>query len=158
MLYTKFLHTEKIPGFGIYYSDERYPTVKITPVGKTPDITVFCYGEILEDIEDVIIAVFDEHDIICEVICPTAIQPLNLQPVLNSVMITRKLLTIEEGSSISGLGSEIVAQILERGILVDSVKKMGCNSFLPSSRDAEQALLPDKENIILAIKELTNAR
>lgn len=156
ILYTKFLHIEPIVGFDILYSDELYPTIRISPSGKNPEITIFCYGEMLEFIEEAIEKVFYEYEIICEVICPTQIQPLNIQPVLESVKKTHKLLTVEEGTNIAGLSSEVVAKLLEKNVNIDTLKRIGCNSFIPTSRKLENDVLPNKEKIISAIQEIIN--
>ncbi len=156
ILYTKFLHIEPIVGFDILHSDELYPTIRISPSGKDPEITIFCYGGMLEFIEEAIEKVFYEYEIICEVICPTQIQPLNIQPVLESVKKTHKLLTVEEGTNIAGLSSEVIAKLLEKNVNIDILKRIGCNSFIPTSRKLENDVLPNKEKIISAIQEIIN--
>jgi len=117
VLYTKFLHIESITGFNILFSNELYPTVKISPSDKNPDVTIFCYGGMLEIIEKVIEEIFYEEEIICEVICPTQIQPLNIdEPLSESVKKTHRLLTVEEGSDIAALGSEAITKLLENNV------------------------------------------
>jgi len=157
VLYTKFLYIDSIAGFNILFSNELYPTVKISPSDKDPDVTIFCYGGMLELIEKVIEEIFYEEEIICEIICPTQIQPLNIQPLIESVKKTHKLLTVEEGSNIAALGSEAITKLLENNIKIEKIKKIGCNSFIPTSRRLEDDVLPNKGKIILALKEIINA-
>ena len=157
VLYTKLLHIESITGFNILFSNELYPTVKISPSDKDPDVTIFCYGGMLELVEKVIEEIFYEEEIICEVVCPTQIQPLNIQPLLESTKKTHKLLTVEEGSNIAALGSEAIAKLLENNVKIKKIKRIGCNSFIPTSRRLENNVLPNKDKIISALKEIINA-
>jgi len=156
VLYTKFLHIDSITGFNILFSNELYPTVKISPSDKAPDVTIFCYGGMLDIVEKVIEEIFYEEEIICEVICPTQIQPLDIQPLTESVKKTHKLLTVEEGSNIAALSSETIAKLLENNVRIEKVKRIGCNSFIPTSRKLENDVLPNKEKIISAIQEMIN--
>lgn len=156
VLYTRFLNAELPAGFDVFLNNEAYPTVRISPSGQDPEVTVFCYGEMLQDVERAIEIAFDENDIMCEVICPTLIQPLNIQPVLESVSKTRRLLTVEENSCIAGLSSEVIAKISERQSCIDMVRRVSYNSFLPCSREAERQVLPDVEAIVSRLKEMTN--
>ena len=158
VLYTKFLHIDSITGFNILFSNELYPTVKISPSDKDPDVTIFCYGGMLGVVEEVIEEIFFEEEIICEVICPTQIQPLNIEPLSESVKKTHKLLTLEEGSNIAALGSEAITKLLENNVVkIEKIKRIGCNSFIPTSRKLEDDILPNKEKIISALKEIVNA-
>ena len=157
VLYTKFLHIESITGFNILFSNELYSTVKISPTGKDPDVTIFCYGGMLELIEKVIEEIFYEEEIICEVICPTQIQPLDIQPLSKSVKRTHKLLIVEEGSNIAALGSEAITRLLENNVRIEKIRRIGCNSFIPTSRNLENDVLPNKEKIISSLREIINA-
>ena len=108
-------------------------------------------------VEEVIEEIFFEEEIICEVICPTQIQPLDIEPLSESVKKTHKLLTVEEGSNIAALGSEAIAKLLENNIKIEKIKRIGCNSFIPTSRKLEDNILPNKNKIISALKEIINA-
>jgi len=151
VLYTRFLHTEQIPGFNIYFSDETYPSVLINPSGKTPDITLFCYGGLLEEVEKAIEILFEEYEIICEVICPSVLHPFNIQPLLESVNRSGKILLIEEGSSFAGLAGEVIAELMEKGAKLNMVKRLSWNNFIPSSYEMEKNCLPDAEQIVKGV-------
>jgi 2-oxoisovalerate dehydrogenase E1 component len=154
VLYSRFLHTNDIPGFQIYFSGESYPTVKISPIGKNPDVTIICYGGILEEVEEAIKVVFEEHEIICEVICPSQVYPLNIEPMLEAVSKTRKVLFVEEGSSFAAFSSEVIAELLENGVNINKVRRISNNGFIPASYEAEKKLLPNVETIINGLKEI----
>lgn len=156
VLYTRYLHTEPIAGFEVLFSNEKYPTLRISPKNKRADITLFCYGGILEEVERAIEYVFEEHEIICEVICPSLIYPLNIAPIIESINLTRKLLLVEEGSSFAALGSEVIAQITERGVRTDIVNRICWDSYVPASYDLEKLALPNEKIIADKLREMAN--
>jgi len=61
------------------------------------DITIVCYGGMLKRLKKAVDQLFEEHDVIAEIICPLQLYPLDLNPILESVRETRKLLIVEEG-------------------------------------------------------------
>ncbi len=157
VLYTKFLRTGSMAGYEISYSSGAFPVVKISPNGRIPDLTIFCYGGTLEMVEDAVEIVFDDHDIICEVISPVRIQPLDDRPVVDSVRASGRLLSVEEGPSIAGLGGELAAGLAEKNSKLKRFKRLGCNSFIPCSRELEKTVIPGTETIVKAILEAVNA-
>jgi len=156
ILYTRTLSSKYLLGFKYLKTNEIFHSLLITPDGLAPDISIFCYGGILEEVEKAIGLAFDDNEILCEVVCPTLINPINIQPILDSVIKTRKLLIVEEGISIAALGSEIVARISENGVKLKKLKRLGCNTIIPSSAQAELHSLPNKISIFKAIKVVYN--
>jgi 2-oxoisovalerate dehydrogenase E1 component len=154
VLYSKILKTESIPGFDILLSDELYPTLKISPIGITPDVTIFCYGGMLDIVEVAIQKAFDEYESLCEIICPTQISPPNPIPIFESVRKSKRLIIVEEGNGFSALGSEIVAQICEEGISLKTVKRISYDSIVPASFSRETELLPSALSILEKIIEV----
>jgi len=157
VLYTRKLNNNEMLGFSIQCTNEAYPTLRIrSNYEMLSDITVFCYGGMLEEVENAVKFAFEEEEIICEIICPTLINPLNIEPIISSISETQKLLIIEEGNNIAALGSEISAKIAERGITLKKFKRIGVNVIIPCSFAAENNLLPNKNSIFLKIKEMHN--
>jgi 2-oxoisovalerate dehydrogenase E1 component len=155
ILYTRRLNERSIPGFTIQQSDETFPTIRITPDNNMPPhLTVVCYGGMLEEVEGAIALAFDEEEIICEIICPTLLNPLNSGPIIESVEKTEALLIVEEGSTTASLGSEISAMVVEKNTPVRKLRRMGNNTIIPCSFRAENNLLPHANSIFIAIKEL----
>lgn len=157
LLYSMRLRTHVADGFVLEYSDETFPTTRIRPLAQ-PDVTIFCYGGSLPDVETAAIQAFDREEIVCEVICPTQIHPLNPVPVLESIQKTRRLVVVEEGAQFAGLGAELAAQIQEMqpGILTSFVRISGPDHPLPSCGPLEQALLPGPETILAGICRSAN--
>ena len=153
MLYAKFLHNQPIPGFSVLFSDEVFPSVKISPIGVVPDITIVCYGGMLEDVEAAAQLAFDEEEITCEIICPSMINPLNINPIAKSVSMTGKLITVEEGNGVAGFGSEITSCLLEFSVIPKWFQRVSYNFIIPSSLSRELELLPNVQMILDAIRK-----
>lgn len=148
-LYAKRLKTNLEEGFVTEISDEAYPTVRIRPEGKA-NLTVLCYGGMLELVEDAQIKLFEDYDIIVEVICPTQIYPFNTLPVLESVQRSGHLLIVEEGNSFAGWGSEIIAEITEAiPGEIRKVKRLNMPECpIPCCGTLEKELLPNINTLL----------
>ena len=64
--------------------------------------------------------------------------------------ITGKILTVEEGASFAGLGSEILAQLVSLDVDIKKAAQLGNNAIIPSSYKAELNLLTGKDKIVEA--------
>ncbi len=92
-----------------------------------------------------------------EVIDPRTVLPLDTDTILNSVAKTGRLLIIDEAFQPCGVGSEIAAQIADRGFdeLDAPIKRLnGAFTPTPYSPSLEAAVVPNLENIVQAIHEL----
>lgn len=154
VLYTRHLRTEEISGFEVAFSDDSYPILKISPKNKMANVTIFCYGGMLELVEDALMRAFHEHEVIAEVICPTVISPLNSKPVIDSVKRTGRLLTVEEGITTGGIGAEVLTRVCESDVQVRGVRRIGIGDFIPTAKELEAQLLPSIEKIIATAGEL----
>ncbi len=156
----KVLYGQRMPsampdGFVCEYSDETLPSVRIRPEG-VPDITIVCYGEMLREVEEAILVLFDEHELICEVICPTQLSPLNVSAIESSCRQSKRLLVVEEGTDTFGFGSEVAATVAERipGI---SIRRLAAPAIpVPACATLEQELLPNRRSIVQATVELSH--
>jgi len=155
LLYTTRLGLPVPAGFVLEQSDERYPTTRLRPVEQA-NVTVFCYGGMVPHAEKAIAKAFDEHEVLAEMICPSQLYPLNPWPVIESLEHTRRLLVVEEGIGFSGLGAELVAQILERRPhLLARCKRLSSPEHpIPSCGPLELELLPNADAIAKAIAEV----
>lgn len=158
ILYGEFISDRAPDGFVWEHTDEDFPTSRLRPSAK-PDVTIVCYGGMLIDVERVVDQLFEEHEIVAEVVCPIELYPLRIAPVLSSVEHSRHLLVVEEGQIFSGFGAELLASINERApALLAKAKRLGpppCHN--PSAKPTELKLLPTTESIISAVIEVTRA-
>jgi 2-oxoisovalerate dehydrogenase E1 component len=142
-------------GFVLETSAERYPTVRLRPQGKA-DLTIFCYGGMLLEAESALETLFDEHEVLCEVVCPAQLYPFNVLPVLDSVRRTGRLLVVEEGQAFAALGSEVLAQLAEAapGILKSVGRLAAARHPIPAAANLEAEALPNAQRIARKAKEL----
>jgi 2-oxoisovalerate dehydrogenase E1 component len=154
VLYTRDLKIDALAGFEIHQTQELFPTIRIAPQTKKAQVTILCYGEMLDEVEAAIEQAFDDEEILAEVVCFSCLQPVNAFPILESVRKTGKLITVEEGSSYSSFSSEIVSYIVEQGIMINKLTRIGNETIIPCSLPAELNLIANRKSIVKAIKEL----
>jgi 2-oxoisovalerate dehydrogenase E1 component len=137
-------------GFALEYTSDSLPTTRLRPEGTTPDLTIVCYGGMLPDVEQAVDRLFEEHEIACEIICPMRLYPLDLNPILESVLRSRRLLLVEEGLGFAAFGAEVAAQILEHapGALEVLARIASPEHPIPSCGPLERELLPGQKQII----------
>jgi 2-oxoisovalerate dehydrogenase E1 component len=142
-------------GFVLEHSDEFFPTTRLRPLAR-PDVTVLCYGGMLADVESAVEILFDDHEVVCEVVCPVQLYPFNPEPVLESVAVSGRLLVVEEGQGFAAFGAEALAQIVERSPqALTNVRRLSAPPHpIPSCGPLEKALLPGTQHVIQAVVEL----
>lgn len=156
VLYTQMLDTDAPAGFELALTNEAYPVVKMSPIGRSPEVTILCYGGMLSEVEKAAQTAFVEEEILCEIICPTQINPAGRKVVAESVRSTGRLVVVEEGSSVAAFGSEVVSSLLEDGVPIRAVKRLGNNEIIPSSFEGELECLPSVQSIFKSIVEISS--
>jgi pyruvate dehydrogenase E1 component beta subunit len=92
-----------------------------------------------------------------EVIDPRTIYPFDYDTVLQSLEKTHRLVVAHESNRRSGIGAEIVSQVVERGFfLLDDqpVIVAGLDVPMPYNRQLEGLVIPDEEKIKNAVLRL----
>lgn len=155
LLYGMRVAADAPPGFAWEHTDEPFPTTRLRPEGL-PDVTIVCYGGMLAEVEKAAPVLFDEHEIVAEVICPQRLYPLNVAPIVGSLRDSRRLLIVEEGHGFAAFGAEVVAAIqeLHPGLLTGVRRLAAPDHPLPSCRPLELALLPDDGRVVAAAVEM----
>lgn len=159
VMYARHLNTSPMHGFIMEKTNDQFPVLRIRPHNDwVADVTVVCYGGMLEEVEKAVELAFDKEEIACEIICPTLINPLNHSPIVESVRKSGKLLVVEEGCVVASLGSEIASTLLKESILVTKFKHVGNNAIIPCSAVAESRLLPNHELILSVLRDMIHGR
>jgi 2-oxoisovalerate dehydrogenase E1 component len=92
-----------------------------------------------------------------ELIDPRTLAPLDINTILASVTKTGRLLIVDESFAPCGIGAEIAAQLADRGFdeLDAPIRRLnGVHTPTPYSPPLEAAVVPSKETIAQAIREL----
>ncbi len=96
-----------------------------------------------------------------EVIDLRTLRPLDKQAIIDSVRKTHRLISIEEGWPVAGIGSEIAAIAMEE--LFDEldapmVRVTGKDVPLPYAANLEKLALPTTEDVVAAAREICQPR
>ncbi len=97
----------------------------------------------------------EKEGIRCEIIDLRTIKPLDTDTIVKSARKTKKVVVIDEDYKEFGLSGEIAAILMENNILCKFARVCTTNT-IPYSLKLEYEILPNKERIKNAIKELMN--
>jgi 2-oxoisovalerate dehydrogenase E1 component len=155
ILYGDYATHRTVNGFWCEHTDEEFPTTRIRS-NSTPDITIVCYGACLAEAEKAIDRLFEEHEIVAEIVCPTQIYPLQLEPILESVRISERLLVVEEGQLFCGFGAEVLAAVHEaqRDTPLQARRLGAAPHPLAACKSAELESLPGADSIFQSCLEM----
>jgi 2-oxoisovalerate dehydrogenase E1 component len=154
ILYTIDTAKKKLPSYTYQFNESLFPELYIKPNEHKSSVTVLCYGEVLNVVEDDLIDLLIDEELFCDIICPSLISEINSKSVIESLMTTRKLLIVEEGSGYASWGAEFVSKIHEQGFNEFTLKRFHNANLIPSSFKAEIEILPNKSNVKNYILEL----
>ncbi len=154
--YGRKIGNAMVRNYSILRNEAKYPIIKITPQLSKPTITIVTYGGMADMVVRAINSIFIETEEAAEVIILTRIHPIDYAEIIRSVEVTGTLVVIEEGSKTNGIGSEIIASVLEQTGRPMIVKRIGALPVpIPAARSLENVVLPSPE---LIIKEILNLR
>jgi len=92
-----------------------------------------------------------------EVINLRTIRPLDVDTIVTSVKKTNHVVSVEEGWSFAGIGSEIAAQIMDHAfddLDAPVIRVCGADVPMPYAANLEKLALPQAENIIAAVRQI----
>ena len=93
----------------------------------------------------------------CEVIDPRTIYPFDYETVIKSLKKTHRLIVAHESNRRSGIGAEIVSQVVEKAFEELDERPVivaGLNVPMPYSRSLENFVIPSDEKIKHAVLQL----
>ncbi|HVT54152.1 MAG TPA: pyruvate dehydrogenase complex E1 component subunit beta, partial [Dongiaceae bacterium] len=127
---------------------------KVVKPGTQVTITAFSrmVGVALEAAE-----LLKKEGIDAEVIDLRTIRPLDVETIVNSVKKTNRLVTVEEGWPVAGIGSELAAVIMEHAFdYLDApvVRVAGIDVPMPYAANLEKLALPQAPQIAEAAKQV----
>jgi pyruvate/2-oxoglutarate/acetoin dehydrogenase E1 component len=128
-------------------------TVRDAP---SPALTLVSYGYMAELSRFAIRRLAYEDEIFVEMVVPTRLAPVELEPILDSVHRTGHLLTVEEGNLTLGWGAEIVAGVVElsRSKLKSAQRLAAKDLPIPASGPLEEVVLPGVDEIVQTVRRM----
>jgi 2-oxoisovalerate dehydrogenase E1 component len=151
VLYGKTASAMVPNGYSLSLSDERFPTVRLSPP-DSPQLTVVAIGGIGADTEEALARLFLEHEATADLFLPTQLYPFNIECLVDSLRSTGRLLVVEEGQGFASVGAEIVARVTELlGPALRAASRVAAAEHaIPAARPLEQASLPGVDRILAA--------
>lgn len=100
-----------------------------------------------------------QYGIECEVINLISLRPLDKDTIITSIKKTSRVLTVEEGWGVCGIGSEISAIAAEEAFdyLDAEPSRLACAEVpMPYAANLEKLALPNADKIVNIVKKLCN--
>jgi pyruvate dehydrogenase E1 component beta subunit len=119
------------------------------------DITIVSYSNMVNVVKDAISS--DElSETSIELIDLQTLSPLDMDTIITSVSKTKKLLVCQEAPANSSVGSTVISNVVQSSAFssLSSPPKLvsGLHSPMPSAKHLETTVIPQKEDIMKAIK------
>lgn len=134
-----------------------YPFYRLTLRGAPkPILTIASYGYMAEIAKQAVYKLGYEYEIFTELVIITQLSPININPLIDSLSTSGRLLTVEESGLTLGWGAEIIARVVEcHNISLDSSGRVAALDLpIPSAPVLETAVLPDVNAIIHRVIEM----
>lgn len=137
----------------------------IIEIGKTiveregKDVTIVTYGTMLKKAHQAAELLMAEG-IELEILNPLTLYPMDMAPIIESVIKTGRLIIAHEASKTGGLGGEIAARIAESDAFdyLDApiIRLGGLDVPIPYNNKLEEAVVPQKSDFVQAVYKLMN--
>ena len=147
-LYTKTLYANFISGYHLKINNpaEAYPVIRLVQ-DEAPDLTVVCYGGIVDEVLSAAEILFIDEEITLDIFIVTDLTSSFVAGLKSSVSGTKKLCFVEEGSSFVSFSSEVTANLVENAQGEFALLRIANNWIIPSSRERERNILPHSNSI-----------
>ncbi len=99
----------------------------------------------------------EKQGVSCEVIDPRTIRPLDIDPIIESVKKTNRVVIAEESHPFCGVAAEIGLEIMERAFdyLDAPVKRVSAADVpMPYAKNLENLAVPTADQIVAAVREV----
>ena len=159
-----FLENEIVYGLQHEITPEQLSSDYLVEIGKATvvregsDITIIAFSlQLKYALEAAEVLVND--GISAEVVDLRTIRPLDVDTVISSVKKTSRVVVVEEGWPFCGVGAEIAALVNEHAfdhLDAPVVRVTAKDVPLPYAENLERLALPQKEDIILAVRDACN--
>ncbi len=134
----------------------------ILPIGKAKveregtDVTIIAFS-IMVDLALKAAETLESQGISAEVINLRTIRPLDIDTIVESVKKTSRVVSVEEGWPFAGIGSEIIATVVEHcfdWLDAPPVRVAGVDVPMPYAANLEKLALPQPGWVVDAVKKL----
>lgn len=151
VMYTRDFDSQRLIGFNYEFTNKCFPEIIISPLDIKNDLTIFCYGDMLQEVEQAVFELLIEEEIGIKIICVSLISSLLGEEILRILEPNEKILVVEEGNSYNGWSTHVVSWISQRSKKITS-RILGFDDIIPCNYELEAKLLPGKDLIMKSIK------
>jgi 2-oxoisovalerate dehydrogenase E1 component len=153
ILYTQTIRDSAPDGFYFEYYSNPYPVITLNPNADVVNVTIIGYGGMSNILVDVVEDLFNNHDVIAQLICPLQIYPFDISFLNEKLLKNNKIVIVEEGQGFAGFGAEIIAQIMETNVnhAAKFQRIFPPPMPIPASKPLEEAMLPSRNSIVSLI-------
>jgi len=140
----------EIQSFGAPFTNY---VLRFTNYAEKPHLTIATYGYNFELARAAALELMMEREIFCEIVLFSQLSPFELDPLLDSLARTGRLLTVEEGGLTLGWGAEILARVAEcsNDFSRYTLRRVAALDLpIANSKPLEDAILPSVEVIVNA--------
>ncbi|PKN99728.1 MAG: alpha-ketoacid dehydrogenase subunit beta [Chloroflexi bacterium HGW-Chloroflexi-4] len=138
--------------------NQQYPIYCLSIKGApSAAVTISAYGFCAELARQAQLKLAFEEEIFTELIIPTRLSPFALQPLMDVVARTGKILLIEEGTRSLGWGAEVGTLLAETlGDKLKQVKRLAAlETPVPAAVSLETGMLPQQEDIEALLRKMS---
>jgi len=153
LLYGEKASPDALEGYRWFQSDHDFP-VSYMHAEARPDATIVCYGGMLPDVEKAVERLFEEHELVVEIVCLMQLYPLQKMAILPVLQRTGKVLLVEEGHGFCGYTAELMASLYELDPTLAMQRVYSHPQHIPSAKPLELLVLPNMDRIVAATLEL----
>ncbi|MCY4038444.1 MAG: pyruvate dehydrogenase complex E1 component subunit beta [Hyphomicrobiales bacterium] len=138
----------------------------VLPIGKArvlrsgADVTIVSYSHALTFVLAACEALSSEHGIEAEVIDLRSLRPLDMETILESVRKSNRIVVVEQGWGVCGIGAEISARVCAEAfdhLDAPPMRVSGEDVPMPYAANLEALALPDANRVIEAARAVCYA-
>ena len=145
----------ELPNFSTEVAGGNFPIARVRPGASAPGYTVVTYGGALAELVPSVQPVFRATESLPEIFVLSCLSSIDYRPIVESVRRTGRLVVLESGSTDAGIGSEVIASVMEQdGRSLDRSLRIGALPYpIPSVRSLEDQVLPTRSRIVQSLVE-----
>lgn len=138
----------------------------VLPIGKArvlrsgADVTIVSYSHALTFVLEACETLSNEHGIEAEVIDLRSLRPLDMETILESVRKSNRIVVVEQGWGVCGIGAEVSARVCAEAFdYLDAppMRVSGEDVPMPYAANLEALALPDANRVIEAVRAVCYA-
>jgi pyruvate/2-oxoglutarate/acetoin dehydrogenase E1 component len=141
-----FFSEKKSDLFTLTDHQGKFPIQELCIKNENEEYVIITYGGLVSPTIDMIYDIYMEEEIAGKLISLTTLNSLNFK-LINKFIGNKKLLLIEEGHSVFGVGDGILANLYKEGFRGDAEVIGAKMSIIGASKAIEDCILPNFEEI-----------